>query len=412
MFSVLINAYACGPEMGSEPGMAWNWIKNLANHCKVFVITEGEWKDEIDTALRELPQRRNIIFFYNPVSEKVRKMCWNQGDWRFYYYYKRWQKKTFKIAQAILIEYKIDIIHQLNMIGYREPGYLWKINSLPTVWGPVGGFTTIPFAFLTEFSLKNKIGWLIKNIFNNLQSHYSIRLNMAINNFSVIIGATPVDERRLALLSSNKKKVLFIPETGSEKISFDNSKKDFQKLKIAWIGKFDERKALPLALRSLSGIKNLKKIEFHILGSGDNMETYKQLAFRLKISDICYWHGQVKKKQVHEYLKETNLLFFSSLQDATSSVVLEALSLGVPVLCHDANGYGAIVNEKCGFKIPFKTSKISTQFFHKIISELAEDPEKLKVLSAGALAQSIKHSWEEHSKQMMQIYSNLINKEM
>ena len=31
MLSILINAYACSPEMGSEPGMAWNWCINLAS---------------------------------------------------------------------------------------------------------------------------------------------------------------------------------------------------------------------------------------------------------------------------------------------------------------------------------------------------------------------------------------------
>ena len=44
--NVLISAYACAPNMGSEPGMAWNWIVNIAKHCRVFVITEGEWQAE------------------------------------------------------------------------------------------------------------------------------------------------------------------------------------------------------------------------------------------------------------------------------------------------------------------------------------------------------------------------------
>lgn len=32
---------------------------------------------------------------YSPVSEEIRKMCWNQGDWRFYKYYRQWQWKTY-----------------------------------------------------------------------------------------------------------------------------------------------------------------------------------------------------------------------------------------------------------------------------------------------------------------------------
>ena len=45
MFSILINAYACSPDMGSEPGMAWNWCVNLANYCELHIITEGEFRD-------------------------------------------------------------------------------------------------------------------------------------------------------------------------------------------------------------------------------------------------------------------------------------------------------------------------------------------------------------------------------
>ena len=115
MISVLINAYACSPNMGSEPGMSWNWISNIAHYCKVYVITEGEWQKEIEDALALLPQRDNIHFYYNPVSQRIRNICWNQGNWIFYFYYAQWQKKTLQLARKIIQENDIDIVHQLNM---------------------------------------------------------------------------------------------------------------------------------------------------------------------------------------------------------------------------------------------------------------------------------------------------------
>ena len=51
MLSVLINAYACSPNMGSEPGMAWNWCANLANYCELHIITEGEFRDKIEAVV-------------------------------------------------------------------------------------------------------------------------------------------------------------------------------------------------------------------------------------------------------------------------------------------------------------------------------------------------------------------------
>ena len=83
MMQILINAYAVNPDWGSEPGMGWNWVVHLAMHCKVHVITEGEWRENIERELARLPQGTNIVFHYLPVPEKVRRMCWNQGDWRF-----------------------------------------------------------------------------------------------------------------------------------------------------------------------------------------------------------------------------------------------------------------------------------------------------------------------------------------
>ena len=79
MLNVLVNAYAVSPAWGSEPGMGWNWVVNLAQYCNVFVITEGEWRTEIEETVEKLPQRGNLHFYFNPVSERVRRMCWNQG---------------------------------------------------------------------------------------------------------------------------------------------------------------------------------------------------------------------------------------------------------------------------------------------------------------------------------------------
>ena len=157
---ILINAYACSPGMGSEPGMAWNWVSNLAKFCELHIITEGEFREKIESVVPTLEQGGNMHFYYNPVSEEIRKMCWNQGDWRFYKYYREWQWKTYLMAKDICLKEQIDILHQLNMIGFREPGYLWKLskeNGTPFVWGPVDAKDKFPVAYLSGAGLKTQL---------------------------------------------------------------------------------------------------------------------------------------------------------------------------------------------------------------------------------------------------------------
>ena len=72
--NILINAYACAPNWGSEQGMAWHWITELAKMHNLYVITEGEWKKEIEEAVALLDVKDNIHFYYNPVSDKIRSM--------------------------------------------------------------------------------------------------------------------------------------------------------------------------------------------------------------------------------------------------------------------------------------------------------------------------------------------------
>ena len=190
VLKVLVNAYACSPGMGSEPGMAWNWCVNIAKHCELHIITEGEFRENIEKVLPTLPQGKNMHFYYLPVERKIRTMCWNQGDWRFYYYYRKWQKRALEKGREICEKEHIDIIHQLNMIGFREPGLLWKIKGPKYVWGPIGGLIDIPVKYLWAADKKQALKTLLKKSISALQIRYQWNVKKAIERADVLIGSS------------------------------------------------------------------------------------------------------------------------------------------------------------------------------------------------------------------------------
>ena len=53
---VLLSAYACEPGKGSEPGVGWNWVKQLARHEDVWVLTRSNNRGAIEQALRSEPR--------------------------------------------------------------------------------------------------------------------------------------------------------------------------------------------------------------------------------------------------------------------------------------------------------------------------------------------------------------------
>jgi glycosyltransferase involved in cell wall biosynthesis len=390
--------------------MAWNWIVNLAQYCNLYVITEGEYKDLIEDAVQKLPQRDNIHFYYNPVPEKVRQMCWNQGDWRFYYYYRKWQKSTYRLALKIIDEHKIDVVHQLNMIGFREPGYLWKIEAIPFVWGPIGGMELMPVNYLQGASLKMKVVTYLKNLFNICQYKYSRRVGKAIRRADALVAAVKGVQDKIICYYGCE--VALINETGCyPKQSIHGMKPEKDSFDVLWVGKFDFRKQLGLALQTIAQIKHLNGLQFHIAGTGSDREVgyYKAMADRLGISNICRWHGVVPNADVQAMMRESDLLLFTSIMEGTSHAVLEAISNDLPVLCFDAYGQSVAVNNSVGIKIPISSTKQSIQDFSREIFRLYSDRGLLQSMSQACKQRQDELSWDSKARKMVAIYEQLLS---
>lgn len=397
--------YACAPGKGSEPGLGWNWVINLAEKCEVFVITEGEWRPEIEDALKNHPQKKRIHFYYNPLSEKVRKMCWNQGDWRFYYYYKRWQKKTLNIALDIIENNHIDIIHQFNMIGFREPGYLWKIKEKPFVWGPVDAKENFPVAFLQDADIKTYFKTYLKNYITKLQLKRSRRVRNAVGNAKYVVAAS--SESILSFKKYFGIDSIIINETGcytdnTTKIKLVNEKT----LHLLWVGKFEFRKQLQLALKIMTGLKDLE-IKLHIVGGKkDEEEKYKTLTKGLGISEQCIWHGILPHIEVQQLMQTSDMFLFTSVAEGTPHVVMEALGNNLPIICFDCCGHGDSVSEDVGIKIALSNPEQAIKDFVEKISFVYYNREILKQMSKNCKNRQQELSWESKILKMYNLYSS------
>lgn len=405
--NILINAYACAPNWGSEQGMAWHWITELAKMHNLYVITEGEWKKEIEEAVALLDVKDNIHFYYNPVSDKIRTMCWNQGDWRFYWYYRKWQKKTLTIARQICSEHRIDIIHQLNMIGFREPGYLWDIYDTHYIWGPVGGMEIVPLSYLSGMPLSKKTKYIVKNMLNHLQIRYSTRVCKAIHRADIVIAATQGTYNSFVKLHHIKP--VYMNEAGctiSEQHTAHNFNKD--QLDILWVGRFLDTKKLDIAIRTIAKVKDLP-VFLHIVGSGSDTENamYQQMADKMGISNNIKWYGKLANKKVQEMMNQMDLFLFTSVLEGTPHVVLEAITNCLPILCIDTCGQGQLVNEAIGWKVPLTNPQQNSTDFAAILRRIIINRDEIKQKSDNCKQRQRELSWENKLVTMNKIYQQL-----
>lgn len=407
MLSILINAYACSPNMGSEPGMAWNWCVNLAKYCELHIITEGEFRNKIEEVLPTLPQGKNMHFYYSPVSEEIRRKCWNQGDWRFYKYYREWQWKTYLMAKDICKSTHIDVLHQLNMIGFREPGYLWKIEDIPFVWGPVDAKESFPIAYLEGASIKTKLFMWLKNTITKFQLKYSTRVHQAARRAAYVVSAS--SNSQLSFKKYFNIDSPLINETGcyiQEHSIKDKSNKEL--FDVLWVGKLDFRKQLGLAIRSIAETNN-RNIKLHVVGGGDN-SYYLELAKRLKIENQCVWHGAVSHDEVQTIMQNSDVFFFTSVAEGTPHVVLEAIANNLPVVCFNTCGQGDSVNSSVGVKIELSNPNTSVEDFSKILNEQENNRKLLHDMAQNCNARQEELSWDKKIQNMIELYNKALNK--
>ncbi len=408
---ILISAFACLPDKGSEPGMGWNWVSRLALHHDIWLITEQDNVPAIEDYFAAHPEERSSINITGVPHIRNKKL---ESLWPHFYYlsYRNWQWRAYLKARDLQDNVGFDLVHQLNMIGYREPGYLWNL-PVPFVWGPIGGHVQMPWKYLGSLGPKGALFYGTRNILNWIQMRNSRRVKKAAEKASALVSATV--ENQVAIKHIHGKDSFLINEVGtSPDEHFDHThihRSEKQELNLAWVGLLEERKALHLGLYALKKAKNMTNasIKLHIVGSGKCERRWKTLAAQLGIGELCIWHGQVPHTTSQKIISNADALILTSLQDATSTVLLEAISSGVPVICHDLCGFSSVVDATCGIVIPPKGRTTSIEGFSQAISLLADDRQTLSALKQGARKKALHESWENRVKSMLQVYDNVLN---
>lgn len=100
------------------------------------------------------------------------------------------------------------------------------------------------------------------------------------------------------------------------------------------VGRLTRLKGLDVALKALAGLKAYEWT-LDVLGEGSERESLKSLAVSLGIAERVHFLGDKDRQEVERYMAESSCLLFPSFSEGMGLVVLEALSIGLPVIASD-----------------------------------------------------------------------------
>jgi glycosyltransferase involved in cell wall biosynthesis len=410
---ILISAWACNPVHGSEAAVGWEWVHALKSSHELWVISAAYQRRWIEQAVHKRPEDFASVRFYYPepvlldYSDENRFWRW-QGripgfEPLFHFYYVRWLRQAFEVAQQLNRRVQFDLVHQLTFVGFRFAGHLWKMG-LPFVWGPIGGLENTHWRLLPGMGIRGAAYYAGRNLINSWQKRFLQTPRIAFRRASGVIAATSGIQAEILRLYGVRSEVIPEVSAPSKVTTTLPLRAPGEALRVVWSGLHVSGKGLHLLLRSLHEVSG--NWHLHIYGDGPYTAQWKRLASRIGIDERCTWHGRVSRQEALGGLGRAHLLVITSLKDLTSTVTVEALSQGVPIICPDHCGFSDAVTDDGGIKLSI-TSVVEFELsLGRAISDLLFDEEWRRRLAAGALRRARTFSSEVKAEAINRVYNS------
>ena len=388
---VLVSAYACEPNKGSEPGVGWNWALEIARlgHM-VWVVTRANNRQSIDAQRIGLPERNNIHFLYYDLP--MWACWWKKGKRGIYLYYFLWQIGAYRLAKKIHSEVKFNLVHHITFVNVRLPSFMGNL-SIPFIFGPAGGGEKAPWKLRNGFGLRGWILDFLRDIANTI-----VRIDpFALKTFKQADRIYVTSEQTRDILPQRyqkKTQVRLAIGINGPKTTF--KRKSNSAFRILYVGRFIYWKGMKLGIHSFARVLEIiPNSMLTMIGKGPEETDWKNLANKLCITKKINWIPWVENFNLVKFYPLHDVLLFPSLHDSGGVVVLEAMAHGLPVVCLDIGGPSTIVNNSCGLKVPISgIGKIKViELLSEALVRLGQDPSLRAKLSFGALNRKEEFTW-------------------
>lgn len=406
MHKIAVICQHISPYQGSEAAVAWNYVTMMQTNFKLIVYyAMGD--EDLKKYFSLNPAMENVEFVFIPMGDYVNRRQGLVQDYYNFIFVRQWHKDVYKHISQRVADKEIELIHNLSPIGFKEPGYSWKIKDVPYVWGPIIAVENRPISLFRAYTPKTKIKVLIRRVVHNAVFRILPRVRKAMRRSDLIFAATPNSKRLIGKVYGREAE--YMPENciNQMQVSAPKTLLPDEDLQIIWAGRVnDENKAIVILLDALLKVKS-NRWHLHAIGKG---EVSPQIAKRIEsLQQNITWHGQIPRSQVLDVFSNSHLHVISSMGEATTTVLWEAMSNAVPTLTLDHCGMAGVVCPKCGIKIPIESYEKTTDRIAAEIQSLIDHPQRLNDLSNGVLECSKNFMWDARVKTFTQEFERLLS---
>jgi glycosyltransferase involved in cell wall biosynthesis len=408
--NILISAYSCQPHQGSEPGVGWHLVQEIAKYHRVWVLTRSQNQAAIEAELAQHPVANLTVVYCDPPTG------WRRLPPARVPHYYGWQVGAYFTAQTLLQTVAIDLIHHVTYVRYSTPSFL-ALLPVPFVWGPVGGGEMAPAPFWVDFGPRGRGYEVLRSLVHRL-GELDPFTRLTARRSCIVQATTPDTAQRLQAMGATAVQVAAAIGLSAQELNRltavgDRPLPTPAPLRAISVARLLHWKGLHLGLRAFAQAAIPDDSEYWIVGEGPELANLRALTADLGLGDRVKFLGNLPRDRVLDCLTQAQVLIHPSLHESGGFVCLEAMAAGLPVLCLDLGGPSLQVTDETGFKIPAHHPDQAVQGLATALATLSTDPALGQRLGAAGRERVQQHfSWEAKGQALSDQYTKLCHKDI
>lgn len=390
--------YYLSDKYGSEPYWAYQIVKKSIEFGHDVTIIVG-----IYDCNRTFDKNTKVyVAFPKGRSSHVILEAWKRLYFIFFVYFK---------TQSILRKEKFDIIHHVLPCSLDTFSFLglFKNKTIPFIMGPlqrttsVGGAQSFNRTFgKNHLTFSSVLMYLVYKIIRPFVTFLSLQTFYKAD--AVIFPSQDSRQFYNSLIPHIKKK--YVIPIGIDLTKGIKQSKKGKAITFLSVGYLTKRKGHIVLLKAFKKlIQHNASVRLSIVGNGPEFDTLKTYIKNNTLEKSVDLIGFISPKIIQTLYQKADVFVLPSLEDSFPTVVLEAMSYGLPLIATDTGSVAEMV-ERAG--IMAKSGDTSS--LYKAILELYSFPQRRQLLSQNARKQVKKYVWSDIIKKYASIYKDLHKK--
>jgi glycosyltransferase involved in cell wall biosynthesis len=395
---VFVSAYACEPNLGSEIGVGWNWVLQMANYFELWVLTRKSNQKSIEAWFKEQNIKCNIHFIYWDLPPKLR--FWKRGLKGVRTYYNLWQKMTNSIVKKTMIENDIHIYHLLTYGNSLWPASKYGMSQF-FIWGPTGGVDSIPLDYVKFYNGKWRFVETLRRVMvKTLPLNYGFQqrcknANLIFCKSYSMLENIPEGYRDKAMLFTD----VAVDTKDLNDYLDSNSSKD-ELIRYLVVGRLDAWRGFDILIEAFSNaVKGNRNVRLEILGKGSDYDRLSTLINKWNMNEYINMTGQVPMIEYYKKMANCDVIVNPSLKEGAVTTAFDSLSFGKPLIGIDTGGYTRYFKPEYSIIIPRKSRSETINMLTKAITEMTKKDFR-ESMGSRAMKAGIEFTWTRKGKEI------------